>query len=68
MIPGYYELVASKEGYSSSSRVISIEQTIDRKEIESKNPAAFEAEIVDFVLETPNEMDNDIMFDNYLKY
>lgn len=68
LIPGYYELVASKEGYSSGSRMISVEQTIDRKEIESKNPTAFEAEIVDFVLDTPNQQDNDIVFDDYVKY
>lgn len=69
LIPGYYELVASKEGYGSKSRIISIEKTLDRKEIESKNPAVFEAEIVDFVLDTPgDELEDDTVFDDYVKY
>lgn len=69
LIPGYYELVASKEGYGSKSRIISIEKTLDRKEIESKNPAVFEAEIVDFVLDSPgDELEDDTVFDDYVKY
>ena len=67
LTPGYYELVASKEGYGAVSRTISVEQTIDRKELESKNPAVFAAEVVDFVLDAPN-VDNDIVFDDYAKY
>lgn len=61
--------MATKEGYAAKSRIISIDRTIERKEIESKNPAAFEAEIVDFVLDTPNnDLDNDIVFDDDIKY
>lgn len=66
LTPGYYELVASKDGFIPESKIISIEKTIDQKDIEQNNPTLLEAEIVDFVLTgQSNDVDNNL---DYIKY
>lgn len=66
LTPGYYELMASKEGYESKSSVISIEKTIERSDVEKVDKRPIEAEIVDFVLERSVDLDNNI--DEFVKY
>ena len=69
LTPGFYELIASKDEYRSQNKIISIDHTVDRKEIEQTKRYPLEADIFDFVLERPiDELDNNIGLDDYIKY
>ena len=70
LTPGYYELVANKDGYNTKSRIISIDKTIERKDIENVDQESIEAETVDFVLDRPpDDLDeNNLGPDDYIRY